>query len=469
MQSLIISTLAEYQTAFWVPVAQMLEANGYPVTLVSFDTRSTAMVRAANLDVIEATLSAREAALGGDDPRTICAGLGIDNPGPLLTHERFAFAMRDTDHLLRKLAGSAILGKAAITRARAKGEPVLLQELGGFLSVLGLHHAALHAGVPSLFIEPSFFKGRMQMVEGSLGALRLERGARAPVEDDLAAYFEEALTNNTIVIPQKDRRHYSAAAAKLTSGHNIKRLIEKSRDKYLLGAEQEFGAIGHHVRTHLKMLGASLRLRGAYTQLKDLGSFIYYPLHVPGDVALTVRSPQYLDQLALLDFICRHAPPDVTIATKEHPAMIGAVPSAGLLALKARYDRFAILPPATNNYTVLSGADRIVTVNSKSGAEAGLLGKDVIVLGDAFYREAPFAQALDNLDQLGAALTAAPVRSPQSQGQTMGFFAALWARTYPGELYVADDQSVARFTASLRTALIHRTRHTATSKRHMRS
>ena len=94
MQSLIISTLAEYQAAFWVPVAQMLEASGYPVTLVSFDTRSTAMARAANLDVIEATQSAREAALDGDDPRTICAGLGIDNPGPLLTHERFAFAMR---------------------------------------------------------------------------------------------------------------------------------------------------------------------------------------------------------------------------------------------------------------------------------------------------------------------------------------------------------------------------------------
>ncbi|WP_299195689.1 hypothetical protein [uncultured Erythrobacter sp.] len=455
MQSLIISTLAEYQTEFWAPVGKELEARGCAVTFVSCDTRSTQMLRQAGLDVIEATLSARLAALGTSDAEQVCTAHGIANPAALLTHERFAFAERDSDLLLRKLAGSLVVGDIALERARAKGDPVLVQELGGFLSVLGLHHAALHAEVESLFIEPSFFKGRMLFVANTIGALRLEREARAPVPPELDAYFDEALSSGTVVIPQKDRHHYSGAAKKLLNTRNIRRLVEKVRDKYLLGAEQEFGAIGHHVRTHLRMLGASIRLRGEFTPLGELGRFVYYPLHVPGDVALTLRSPQYLDQLALLDYLCRTAPLGTVIATKEHPAMIGAVPSEGLLALKRRYDHFAILPPSTNNYTVLREAASIVTVNSKSGAEAGLLGRNVIVLGDAFYREAPFAHALGQLGEVGPAIAShmSGALPDPDETATRGYFAALWQQTYPGELYVADAQNVPRFTGSLLQAL----------------
>ncbi|MHA7820566.1 MAG: capsular polysaccharide export protein, LipB/KpsS family [Erythrobacter sp.] len=456
MQSLVISTLAEYQTAFWLPVGKELVAMGHAVTFVSCDTRSSAMLRSAGLDVIDMTLSARVAALGGADPAAVCAAHGIDNPGPLLTHEKFAFAARDTDHLLVKLAGGLIVAGEALAHAQEKagagGEVLVVQELGGFLSVLAVHHAALHAGIESVFIEPSFFKGRMLFVGNSLAAHRLEADARAPVSREIASYFDEAVSSGTVVIPQKDRHHYASAVTKLLNTGNIRRLIEKSRDKYLLGAEQEFGAIGHHVATHLRMLVASRRLRGSFTPLERLGRFLYYPLHVPGDVALTLRSPEYLDQLALLDYLCRTAPADMVIATKEHPAMIGAVGSGGLLALKKRYDRFKILPPTTNNYAVLREAEAIVTVNSKSGVEAGLLGKRVIVLGDAFYREAPFALAVDRLGKLGPAIARADVSRP-SPNATRAYFAALWQRTYPGELYVASESNVAQFTHSLMQAV----------------
>lgn len=460
--SLIISTLAEYQTAFWAPVGQALEALGCRVIFVSCDTRSTAMLEQAGLEVIDATLSARLAALGDADPVAVCSAHGIDNPGPLLTHEKFAFGARDTGHLLAKLAGGIILADRAIARARehAEGdEVIMMQELGGFLSVLGLHHAALHAGVESVFIEPSFFKGRMLFVGNSLAAHQIEGSPRAPVSGEVAAYLDEAIASGTVVIPQKDKHHYAGALTKLLNRRNIRRLVEKTRDKYLLGAEQEFGAIGHHVKTHLRMLTASQRLRGEFTPLAQLGAgkqrFLYYPLHVPGDVALTLRSPEYCDQLALLDYLCRTAPADMVIATKEHPAMIGAVPSAGLLALKRRYDRFAVLPPKTNNYAVLREAEVIVTVNSKSGAEAGLLGKRVIVLGDAFYRDAPFAMALDRLSDLPAAIDRADASRPASEA-TRAYFGALWQRTYPGELYVADEANVAIFSASLLAAVADR-------------
>lgn len=53
--------------------------------------------------------------------------------------------------------------------------------------------------------------------------------------------------------------------------------------------------------------------------------FIYFPMHVPNDVALTVRSPEYLDQLGLIYYISRNLPLGYKIVTKEHPAMLGDI------------------------------------------------------------------------------------------------------------------------------------------------
>ena len=74
----------------------------------------------------------------------------------------------------------------------------------------------------------------------------------------------------------------------------------------------------------------------------------------------------------------------------------------------------------------------------------------VLVLGDAFYRNAPFSRPVDSLPDLGEALRRvldgedpAPPRD-----RTLGYFAALWGETHPGELYVTDPGNIARFTAS---------------------
>jgi capsule polysaccharide modification protein KpsS len=277
----------------------------------------------------------------------------------------------------------------------------------------------------------------------------------------MTRYLAETAANNRIVIPQKDRHQYTSAFRKVVNWRNARRLAEKLRDKHLLRKEQEFGHIGTHVAAHARMILASRTLARHYTDLHQAGEFVYYPLHVPGDVALTLRSPEYLDQAALIDYLCRVTPTTLNVAVKEHPAMIGAMGAETLLRLKRRYDRFVILPPGTNNYDVLRRAATVVTVNSKSGAEAGMLGKPVLVLGDAFYRNAPFAQPIDRLEQLAPALgsaldrhnqNASPGAEPEPKA-VQDYFAALWNRTAPGELYVETEQNIASFTASLLQAV----------------
>lgn len=447
----IITTLAEYQTRFWLEVGLQLRREGVQCRFLSFDSRSNEMLAAAGLDFVDATTSACAAELGNQDPIGVCESFGMDRLNFWLTHEKFAFGMRDTDALLQKLAGVLLVADKAI-RTMADGvQPVMVQELGGFLSVIGSHFAALQRGIPSLFIEPSFFRGRMLFLEGDVAARKLPDDMWVEPSGEVKDYLEDTIQRSAIVIPEKDRHQYTTAFRKVVNLRNAGRLVQKLVDKHVLGKQQEFGHIGGHVSSHARMILASRKLAGHYTPVEQLGRFIYYPLHVPGDMALTLRSPQYLDQVALIDYLCRVAPIDQTIAVKEHPAMIGALGAEPLLRLKQRYDRFHILPPSTNNFEVLRSAAAVVTVNSKSGAEAGLLGHKVIVLGDAFYRNAPFATALETITDLGRALeeVLAGRDNPPKMERNLGYFASLWEKTEPGELYVTQGSNVLTFTHAM--------------------
>ena len=447
----VITTLAEYQTRFWIDVGHTWRQRGHQALFLSFDSRSNEMLGAAGLDFADATPSAAAALLGSRDPREVCAAFEVEPLNFWLTHEKYAFDVADSDALLRKLAGTLLVADAALARAATLGRPAMVQELGGFLSVVGSHFAALHRGAPSWMIEPSFFRGRLLFLEGSVAARKFPPDMAGEMTGEVAAYLADTLDRGAIVIPQKDRHQYTTAFRKVVNMRNARRLTEKLLDKHLFGKEQEFGHIGSHVTQHARMVLNSRKLRRHYTPLEACGRFVYYPLHVPGDMALTLRSPEYLDQLALIDYLCRVVPFGCKVAVKEHPAMIGAVPADRLIALAKRHDNLAILPPATNNFAVLRQAAAAITVNSKSGAEAGLVGLPVIVLGDAFYRNAPFAHPVDSLGQVAGAIEAAlaGAQSRPTEERTRAWFAGLWPHTLPGELYVSDPANVEAFTSSL--------------------
>src|SRR5207237_2812737 len=165
----VITTLAEYQTRFWLPVAQALAAAGVRPVLLSFDDRSSEMIAKAGVplaahDAIGPVTSAAERA-------AIFARFGIDNLAAWTAHERFAFGRTDTAAMHEKLARSALAGERAIALAREAGGPVLMvQEVGGFLSVIGASFAARAADVDNWFIEPSFFRGRLILTRNSFAA-----------------------------------------------------------------------------------------------------------------------------------------------------------------------------------------------------------------------------------------------------------------------------------------------------------
>jgi hypothetical protein len=200
------------------------------------------------------------------------------------------------------------------------------------------------------------------------------------------------------------------------------------------------------------MAVGATRLRKLYRPMPD-GPFLYYPLHVPADMALTLRSPEYLDQVATIDFLLRTIPDTHVLVVKEHPAQIGAIPAGRLFELARRFDNFILLPPQTNNYTVLGRADAIVSVNSKSGAEAVLLGKPVVVMGDAFYRSCPLVFAAHRLADVPQRLRDALAAPPFDPADTAPYFETAWRQSFPGELYISDPKQLDTFATSLLSAI----------------
>ncbi len=278
------------------------------------------------------------------------------------------------------------------------------------------------------------------------------RAPAEPVSADVRAYLDDTLRQRAIVIPQKDRHQYSAAFNKIANARNARRLVEKLWDQFALGKHQEFGHNLRHARAHAAMAVGATRLRKLYRPMPET-PFVYYPLHVPADMALTLRSPEYLDQVATIDFLLRTLPDTHVLVVKEHPAQIGAIPAGRLFELARRFDNFVLLPPQTNNYAVLGRADAIVSVNSKSGAEAVLLGKPVVVMGDAFYRSCPLVFAVDRLPMFRSACArrcAAPAFDP---AKAAPYFETAWRKSFPGELYIDNPRQLDTFAASLLSAI----------------
>jgi hypothetical protein len=444
----VFVSLAMNQATFFHALGEAMVAAGHRVVHICFHEGSHEWLAEQGVE--------SHSAFTVDAAPVNLADYALPSLNLLLNHERAAYEQGDSAPLAAKFQRHLGAMSALLERISAEGPgPVrLVQELGGFLSVLAAFYEAQRRGIPNFFIEPSFFRGRVFLTRDTLAAPQVAGPSGVPATPEVATYLDETLARQSLVIPMKDRLHYRNPLAKLADPHNIRRLVEKTYDKYVLKRQEEFQHIGGHVSRHVRMYLNNRRLRGEYQPLPTDAPFVYYPLHVPADVALTLRSPEYLDQIALIDHLAAVVPWPCKVALKEHPALVGAVAAGRMKALLASRDNVVLLNPGLNNYDVMRAASAIVTVNSKSGAEALLLGKPVVVLGDAFYRPCALVHAVDRPTDLPALLERLVAAPPAMAADAVhGYFQDVWNASWPGELYDARPENVGRFRDSLIRAI----------------
>ncbi len=448
---IILTSLAIYQTRFWIEVAKLLSINGEEIVVFSFDDRSTELLEKENIRCFDVPGFASQYNFTSSEHAEIFNKYNIANSNFWISHERITFAIYDSKRLNDKFCSYLLAIDEILNNLKEEDDNInIVQEVGGFLSVIATFFSAKYNGLNNYFIEPSFFKGRMFFKKNSFSSPQIESFKYKKIDDRLSEYVYNAKLKGTIVIPNKDKHHYSPAFKKVFNLHNLGRFFQKSIDKYILRKYQEFGFSTLYAYNHLKMISNSLRLQNSYTNIDDIKSYVYFPFHVPGDVAITLRSPEYLDQLSLVEYLARIIPGTHNIVVKEHPAMIGAIDVIRLKNLLKKYDNLFILDPSVNNYKVINSCDALVSINSKSGAEAIMLGKPVAVLGDAFYNTSPLVNKVNKLNELPGLLDKILTSKNSIAGEDiLQYFQCVWDATSEGELYENNKENLHVFSNSL--------------------
>ena len=210
--------------------------------------------------------------------------------------------------------------------------------------------------------------------------------------------------------------------------------------------------ISNWLRRHAvkPLLGAAAKRlyldEGRSREFIESNKYVFYPLQYFRESRVTMRAPEFYNQLWLIEYLSRSLPPEYELVVKDHPGQLGALPLSHAYKLRRYATGVAPTVPARE---VVTGADAVVTLNNTVGYEAIMYGKPVVVLDDAFYSGAGYTRDVGDLDLLSTRLNEA-VRSDGIGGETTLEFAhGLLEASYQGKWGKRDSNNIRRFTQSL--------------------
>ena len=450
---------------FFVKVAQQLSSSqhGVEARFISFYQAGNAAIRKNGFHCYDAYAYRDNVATAETrDAAHYEQTYGIANLHRLILHEKVTSANFDDAALEQKFMVSLDASDAMVREllsGRNAADVTVIQELGGFLGPLSVFFACRRYGVEHVVLEPSFFRKRLHFVRNSLMAVdcaRTEPASAATADATwLQRYLDDLRRARNPVVPDKDIHHFKdMGLGKIVNRDNVAKLWRKLINKYVHRYHHEFDFIWRYSLRHARMyLNRRLNalLYSDFDSTARSARYVYFPFHVQLDYALTIRCPEYLNQLALVDYVCSILPSGVSLYIKEHPASIGGFGYGELRRLLRRHANLRLIHPSVNSYDLAENARLVVTINSKAGAEALVMGKPVIVLGDAFYTHSGLAAYVANPRQLEDVVREqlsdkAIVPAPQ---QALDFFQQVWRHTCAGELYNLDDANVEAFAADV--------------------
>lgn len=158
--------------------------------------------------------------------------------------------------------------------------------------------------------------------------------------------------------------------------------------------------------------------------------YVFYPLQYFRESRVTMRAPEFYNQLWVIEYLSRSLPPGYELVVKDHPRQLGALPLSQVYKLR----RYATaVAPTLSAREVLTEADAVVTLNNTVGYESLMYGKPVITLGDAFYSGAGYTRDVTNLGSLSAELNEAVDSDGLSNETVLEFAHGLLESSYEGE------------------------------------
>lgn len=138
-----------------------------------------------------------------------------------------------------------------------------------------------------------------------------------------------------------------------------------------------------------------------YYQNLPLSDFVLFPLHLHTDSKITSKNPQYSNQSSLVNYIARCLPAGVKLVIKEHPMAVGKT-KLSLLREFNKNNNIILANPTVNSYDLIRRSKLVIVIGSNTGIEALLLKKNVIVIGNCYFRDIDSVYNIKDLYNLPA-------------------------------------------------------------------
>ncbi|MEW6600145.1 MAG: hypothetical protein AB1499_04170 [Nitrospirota bacterium] len=448
---ILFAIMAVQEVVFFVPVARRLsEEEGLKVAFLTFHEAGDDILEKERIPYLSLHKLKRSAPAVNTEPADIEKSLGVDMEH-LIFHEMHTSGRKRAGLEAKTVNYCSIFDN--ILRTNEIG--CIVQELGGFIAPLTLYYIARKNSVNHVFIEPAMFRKRVVFTLNRFYAdITDPEEAATEMSDELSQLLNEYMTKKTVVIPKKDRHFFQDMTFKrLFSSDNFSRLRRKLYHKYVLGREEEYNWIMRYINMHVIKAIRRKLLSKHYTHPAQGEKYVYYPFHVPLDVQLTARCPEFFDQESLVGRIAESLPEGYRLYIKEHPAAIGGHSLPKLKDVLARHANIKLIHPLHNSYDIIKHAACIVTVNSKVGVEAIMQGRPVVVLGRTFYRGKGVTIDVDDMNDLSKAVADAVNLAPDIEKSRL-FLNRAFKWSCKGELYENSPQNVNDFYDSLKGFLL---------------
>jgi hypothetical protein len=254
-------------------------------------------------------------------------------------------------------------------------------EDGGHLVKRALFELAPRRGVPAWFLTPLPLPDRMLAVRNPLN--RLARSAFEAIDPTDA---ERAYGKQLIADVRESRLQFAVPRQMAMSPARAARFAGLLARRYV---KRPPGARSLHpfsfASGYAQQRAASAALRPFY---REIGTkpFVFHPIHFIHDVQITVRAPQWENQLALVEHIAASLPYGYELAVKEHPFDPGGAGFRTLAALLRRRPEIRLLHPSVHAHAILPRCAAVSTINSTTGFEALFFGKPLVTFGHSPYR-----------------------------------------------------------------------------------
>lgn len=444
---IVFSTLAFNQTMFFVKIGKKLVKSGYGVKFISFHQRSNEYIKQNNFEIYDAFKSQKQ--ISEADYIDIEKKYNV-KLNRLISHEKYFYRESSSNKILKKVTNYFLTIERIldVIENDFNGKITIVHELGGVSAIQVLYQISQYRKLDNIFLEPSFIKNRIFLLKNTMNALKVELTNTDIISDGVREYLDDIVRNKTIVVPEKDKWRHGNSFDIISNIRWYRRLIEKLIDKYILGYKEEFNHIFNWVSQHGRMIINRIRILPYYGKMPQ--RYIYFPLHVPADMALTVRAPELLDQYTLIDYLARSIPITHKLVIKEHPAFVGGTDFKRIIDLLSTHDNIILSRPI-NNFDIVNYCDLLITINSKAGVEAIISEKPVIVLGDAFYKNTPLVSYINDISKLKDAIPLSiKLCEKNIPGTQIGnFIQAIWDNSIPGEIYSLHDVNINNISNSL--------------------